>query len=211
VRTMNSAGNSRQQQLSQNRPSVASSDMRRASEGGVNNSASRPQSNVDRAPRTWEAQGSSTDRGRAPTGFGSSTNAEQSARVRSDRPAWAGSGQPGGSAAGNPNRGTATLQYNAPANNNRGYSAQPRSYEPPARTYSAPSRSYPAPSRSYTAPSRSYSAPARSYSAPAPSRSYSAPSRSSGGGGSAPHSSGGGSHASGGGPHGSGGGGSHHR
>jgi hypothetical protein len=203
---MNSAGNSRQQQLSQNRPSGASSDMRRATEGGVNNSASRPQSNVDRAPRTWEAQGSSTDRGRAPTGFGSSTNAEQSARVRSDRPAWAGSGQPAGSAGGNANRGAATPQYNAPANSNRGYSAQPRSYEPPARTYSAPSRSYPAPSRSYSVPS-----PSRSYSAPAPARSYSAPSHSSGGGGSAPHSSGGGSHASGGSPHSGGGGGSHHR
>lgn len=134
--------------------------------------------------RNWAAQGNTTDRGRAPAGFGS--NASPS---RSDRPAWAGSG-----------------------NGNSGYSVSPRSSASNpgnSRSYNPPQRNYPSasnPGRSNSGP-RGFSrpsAPSRSYSPP--SRSYSAPSHGSGGGGGS-HSSGGGSHSSGG-SH-SGGGSSH--
>jgi Family of unknown function (DUF6600) len=156
----NSGTNGRSQQIAANRPPSV----------GTNGNSGR----------AWEAQGNTTDRGRAPAGFGSS-NSEQSARLRSDRPAWAGSGQNNGNTAGNTNRGYTSGQSNSSTESNRGYSSQPRSYTPPERSNSAPSRTYSAPSRSY----------------PAPSRSYSAPSHSSGG--SAPHASSGGSHGGGGG------------
>src|SRR5204863_4333640 len=50
------------------------------------------------SPRTWEAQGNATDRGRAPAGFGSSnrpttTVPAQTARMNdANRPPWARSG-----------------------------------------------------------------------------------------------------------------------
>jgi hypothetical protein len=165
----------------------------------------RPTTSTGNGGRVWAAQGNSTDRGRAPEGFGSSNRPAnttsggtppQSARMtRSDRPPWAGSGSNGAAR-------TNSSGYNE---SRSGYSSGSRTYEPPSRSYSPPTRSYSSPrssypsSRSYSAPSRSYSAPSRSYSAP--SRSYSAPSHPS----SAPHSSGGGggSHG-GGGPHGGG-------
>jgi hypothetical protein len=159
--------------------------------------------------RTWNAQGNSTDGGRAPQGFGSSNRpssttagaangSPQSAHMtRSDRPPWAGSGGPVG---GN---GSASRSSAPSPGGNRSSSTldRGRTYEPPSRSYSPPSRSYASPRSSYPS-SRSYSgpspAPSRSYSAPsAPSHSAPAP-RSSGGGGSAPHGGGGGS------PHGGG-------
>jgi hypothetical protein len=178
VRTMNSANlsrgnagsNSRNQQVAQNRPVSSLAN-------GANSSSAQRGASGNNSGRTWEAQGNSTDGGRAPQGFGSG-NPSQSTRGRSDRPAWAGSGQPGGAASTNSSRGYAATQNSPSAQSNRGYSTQWPSNSAPSRTYSAPSRSY-----------------------PAPSRSYSAPSRSSGGGG-APHGSGGAAHASGGGSHG---------
>jgi hypothetical protein len=155
--------------------------------------------------RNWSAQGNTTDRGRAPAGFGSDSRGNGSVN-RSDRPSWAQGSN------GNNNRSGA------------GYSANERSYSPPQRSsgaYSDGNRAYSQPRgysgpRSYSAPSRSYSAPSRSNSAP--SRSYSAPSHNSGAGGShssgggSPHSSGGGgSHGGGGGSHSSGGGSHGHR
>jgi hypothetical protein len=179
----NSAMTGRQQQLSQNRPPSANS-----------------------SGRTWEAQGNTTDRGRAPSGFGSDRSANQPNQMasagRTDRPPWAGSGR----ASVNGGTSNSGMSTNRPAYSNGGtrggYASQPRSYNPPSRSYSAPS--YSAPSRTYSAPSRSYPAPSHSYSAPshsysAPSHSYSAPSHSSGGGGGGYHGGGGGGGSHGGG------------
>jgi hypothetical protein len=207
----NTAGVNRQNQLSQNRPP---SEVRAASNPGAANVASNP--------RTWAAQGNSTDRGRAPQGFGSSTNrattstaagvgnnSPQSAPLnRSDRPPGASSGSIGGTSRSiDPNSNGRSYQPPSGANSalpSRSYQSPrssypssrpdsaPRSNPAPRQSYSAPSRSYSPPPRSYSAPSQSHSAPSRSYSAP--SRSNSAPSRSS-----APPSSGG--SRGGGGPH----------
>src|SRR5947207_2630337 len=222
----------RQRELSQNRPPSAMTNSNQASASVVGNTASQRAGN---SPRTWEAQGNASDRGRAPAGSESAnrpttTEPAQTAR-RSDtnRPPWArGGGQPAPSTGqslrssmpsfnsdrpGNSNGGRSyePPQRSQPSyNNNRGYSQQPHSYNPPpSRSYSEP-RTYSAPSRSYPAPSRSYSTP--SYSAP--SRSYSGGgggSRSySGGGGGGRSYSGGSSHSSGvGGSSHSSGGGSH--
>ncbi len=160
--------------------------------------------------RTWAAQGNTTDRGRAPQGFGQNrpNNVERSASMqRNDRPPWAGNAEMNGGRNAAPQTGRQPRMNNdfnrqGYANQGRGevqprsYAQQPREYTPSPRTYAAPNRGYPAPSRSYSEPSRGYSAPPRSYSAPsrsysAPSRSYSAPSRGYSGGG---RSSGGGGH-----------------
>jgi len=211
----------RQRELSQNRPPSAMSNSNRTSASVMGNATSQ---RVGNSPRTWEAQGSATDRGRAPAGFGNSnrpttTAPAQTARMSdTNRPPWArGSGQPAPSNGqssrpsapsynsnrpSNSNNGRAyePPQRSQPSSNNRGYSQQPRSYNPP------PSRSYSEP-RTYSAPSRSYPAPSRSYSAP----SYSAPSRGYSGGGGG--SRGGGGYSGGGGGSrgysGGGGGGSH--
>jgi hypothetical protein len=169
-----SATTARLNQLSQNRPPSTS--------GTFNNRGVT-------SGHTWEAQGNTTDRGRAPQGFGSSNgpanngtrnNTKQATGFsRSDRPPWAGSGA-NGSVANNGNR---------PAYSNYG-----RSYEPGSRSYSAPSRTYTPPRSNYPA-TRSYSAPSRSYSAP--SHTYSAPSQSHSGGGFHGGGGGGGSHGGG--------------
>jgi hypothetical protein len=227
----NSAMSQRQRELSNNRPPSASAGVNgRASvnaNGGA--SANRPPSET----RNWSAQGTATDRGRAPQGFGSgssdrpSIGANQAARAtNSNRPPWAGPGsRPTSPSYGNNQPSGGNRSYQPPSrssspnyNNNRpsysnggsgSYAPPSRSNSAPGGSYSAPSRSYSAPSRSYSPPSRSYSAPSQSYSAPsrsysAPSRTYSAPSRSYGGGG------GGGSHSAGGGGYSGGGGGGSH-
>jgi hypothetical protein len=207
----NTASMNRQNQLSQNRPPSAA---RAANNPGAANVASNP--------RTWAAQGHATDRGRAPQGFGTSTNrpttstgegvgnhSPQSAPLnRSDRPPGAGSGSIGGTSRSTYSNSN-SRSYQPPSGANsappvRSYQSPrssypssrpdsaPQSHSSPSRSYSPPPRSYSAPSQSYSAPSRSYSAPSRSYSAP--SHSNSAPSRSS-----APSSSGG--SRGGGGPH----------
>jgi hypothetical protein len=236
-----SAMSSRQNELSRNRPPSVnggvSSDNRAAiGRNAVNgaavngSSANRPNvANRSSNGRTWEAQGTTTDRGRGPQGFGSVQNGgSQGARNnRADRPAWAGSGSNGPVNNGG-SRSTNSPAYNnsRPAySNNRSYEAPSRSYsnqgtgrsyEAPSRSYSAPRSSYPSSRPSYSAPdtrsysapsrnsapSRSYSAPSRSYSAP--SRSNAAPSHSSGGGGSSRSTGGGNGGSRGGGssPHG---------
>jgi hypothetical protein len=223
----NNVSIARQNQLSQNRPPSNSGALnnRGVTNGSVTN-------NARGATRNWEAQGNTTDRGRAPAGFGSSnrptgnvansgaqnnTATRASGFSRTDRPPWAGSGANGainGSVNSRSNGGS--FNGNRPAYNNNSRSYEPpsrsytpptnsRSYSPPNRTYSAPRSNYPAP-RSYSAPS--YSAPSHNYSAPshnysAPSHSYSAPSHSYSGGGGGSRGGGGG------GSHGGGGGGSH--
>jgi hypothetical protein len=196
----NSTGmTARQRELSSNRPPSATQNLSRTP---ANFGGSRPGQNAAGNSRTWAAQGTTSDRGRAPQGFGQSNRpvggSAQAARMnRSDRPPWAGSSQPGGMStrvqggSNNLPNGSFSRQGSSPMNNNRPpASSGNRSYNPPQRSspsfdhrnyapqrsYSPPSGSYSAPQRSYTAPSRSYSAPSRSYSAP--SRSYSAPSRS---------------------------------
>jgi hypothetical protein len=138
--------------------------------------------------RNWSAQGNTTDRGRAPAGFGSNPGSTN----RSDRPP---SASPGNSSGNN----RSGYSVNSPSTrsasgyaNDRGSSnsssgrgnAQQRSYSPPPRS-SSPSPSQP---RSYSAPPRGSSGPS------APPRSSAPPSHSS-----APsHASGGGSHSTGG-------------
>lgn len=230
--------NGRQSQLSSNRPPSAGQSQNARPNGSFNNNGSRPSgsfntnangsrqtnspnNNTSRPPtsgRTWNAQGNSTDSGRAPQGFSSSNRpaTSQTTRMNSNnRPPWGGNGasnaprnyssQPGG------NRSYAPPAYN----NNRssgGYISSPNRGNSAPRGYNAPSnRNYSAPS--YSAPRSGGSAP-RSYSAPAP-RSSSGGSSGGfhGGGGGGSHSSGGGgSHSGGGGggsSHSSGGGGSH--
>ncbi len=250
--TQNGNG-ARASQLSANRPPSANTQQGARTMSSINANGSRPpasyNNNASRPPasfnnntsrpsnRSWNAQGSVTDSGHAPQGFGSSTRpaAPQTARTSfGDRPPWAGNAgsanrnyqgrsavsRPPASSGGNGsyspprsyNNSRPPATYSVP---NRNYSA-PRNYTPPSnRGYSAPpsNRGYSAPpsNRGYSAP-RSYSS-APSYSAPRSSpapRSYSAP-HSSGGGGSAPHGGGGGGSHGGGGsaPHGGGGGGSH--
>ena len=222
-----SAVSPRQRELSQNRPPSAMPNAARTPNAPTGNAASPRAGN---SPRTWEAQGNATDRGRAPSGFGSSNRPAneppQIARADANRPRWARSNAPSGAASGQASRPSAPnnnsnnrpsysnnghsyapqqpTQRDTPAyNGNRG-SSQPRSYNPPpTRSYSAPSapRTYSAPSRSYPAPSRSYSAPSHSYSG----GGVGGGGGGSRGGGGSPHSSGGG-----GGSHGSSGGGSSH-
>jgi len=189
----------RQRQLSQNRPPSAMRDFPRSPNTSINNNAPRDAGN---RPRSWEAQGNTTDRGRAPAGFGNSNRpanapTQTSPVTRGDRPPWSRGGmQPGAGNNQAPRSSAPSYNSNRPNysnsgrsyepsqrtyrdtpsyNNNRGYS-QPRSYNSQPRSYNTQPRSYTPPSRSYNPPpQRSYSAP-RTYSAP--SRSYPAPSRS---------------------------------
>ena len=212
----------RQRELSQDKPQ---SRMRTGNEGGT---------------RSWSAQGNSTDRGRAPAGFGSDSRGDsgRSSNVaRNDRPNWANgangnrpsdSGSRGGYAGDRPsysngNGSNGGRSYNPPQRSSGGFNDRPanngggRSYSPPNMSNRASSQ----PNRGYSQPNfgggnRGNSQP-RSYSAPsAPSRSYSAPSRSyggGGGGGGRSYGGGGGAPRGGGGggsPHSGGGGGSSH-
>lgn len=213
----------RQAQLNSNRPPTAfNQGSRPAASNGLN--SSRPNTGTG---RTWNAQGNTTDSGRAPQGFGSENRpaTTQNARMGSnDRPPWARTGGSGYAGAGNSPAQSGRINGNSnrpPASYNGGN----RSYTPPSYNTNRPnynnggSRGYSSP-RSYSSP-RNYSSPrsySPSYSAPrgggstphysAPSQHYSAP-HASGGGGF--HSSGGGGFHSGGGggSHGGGGGGSH--
>ncbi len=185
---------SRQRDLSQNRPPSAIPNSQRTLNSPISNNGPQRGGN---SPRTWEAQGNATDRGRAPSGFGSSNrpaNAPASvARMNeANRPPWARGSGPAvnnsGSRATAPNHNTNRPSYsnsgsaNRPSDSNSG-----GSYVPPQRTnsnapaynnnrgYSQPQQrsNNPPPARSYNPPARNYSAPpARSYSAP---RTYSEP------------------------------------
>jgi hypothetical protein len=194
VRTFNSAG------LTPGRSGNANLNNNMNQRGGASNAPSRnigatntrPSNNTSQRPsgssRTWEAQGNSSDRGRAPAGFGSSSQSSnspaQTARGNeTNRPPWArGGSQPGAS------NGQASRPSEPNYNNNRG-SSQPRSSSTP-RTYSAPSRSYPAPSRSYSPPSHSSSGGSSHGSSGGGASHGSSGSH----GGSSPHGGGGSSH-----------------
>ena len=215
----NSAMSTRQNELSRNRPPSAnrgfSSDNRAAMgrntvNGPAANGSNGNRPNVNRPDvnrsdnrsnngRTWEAQGTATDRGRGPQGFGSVQNDNRPSNVpnnmpaqnggsqgarnnRADRPAWAGSGANGAVNNGESrSMNSPAYNNNRPTNsNNRPANSNNRSYEPPSRSYSnqGNGRSYEAPSRSYSAPRSSYPSSRPSYSVP-DSRSYSPPSRNS--------------------------------
>jgi len=195
----------RNEQLSSNRPPSAQT------QGGVpgnstnhsiynpmnNGSGSRPGST---SPRTWNAQGNSTDSGRAPAGRNGNrppSSVQQTEPMnQGNRPSSSQgnvSGNYGGNSRGSASRPPASYNGNRPysqpppANNrNPGYSAPRSSGAPSNRSYSPPP--------SYNG-SRGSSAP-HSYSPPSAPRSY--------GGGGGSHPGGGSSHPSGG-----GGGGSH--
>src|SRR5712692_8300590 len=84
----------RQRELSQNRPPSSVTNSSRTSAPTEGNTASQRAGN---SPRTWEAQGNATDRGRAPAGFGSSNRPVSAptltARLNeSNRPPWARQG-----------------------------------------------------------------------------------------------------------------------
>lgn len=153
----------------------------------------RPVTNNGNTTRSWNAQGTATDRGRAPQGFGSEVRAGNTTTTRADRPSWAGSTPPSSYNRGGSVSSNNTRSYTPPTGNNN------------RSTYNAPSQP-----RTYSAPSRTYNAPSRSYGS-APSYHSSAPSyHSSGGGGGSRGSSGGGSSHGGGGGGGSHGGGGGH-
>jgi len=198
----NEAMSARQLQLANNRPPSAMPNTSRTPSNAANSNTPQRATN---GTRTWQAQGNTTDRGRAPQGFGRSSGpvggSTQAARMsQSNRPPWASSSQIGGASSraqggfNSPANGSTSRQGAPSFNGNRAPSStNNRSYTPPQRT--SPSYGNRAPSsmnnrsytplqgtspsysnRNYAPPSRSYSAPSRSYSAP--SRSYSAPSRS---------------------------------
>jgi hypothetical protein len=134
---------SRQAQIASNRPPSAMGQNGRG--GGYSNNAARPAT----APtRTWNAQGNTTDSGRAPQGFGQNrtTSEARAPQMNSgNRPAPANSGYNA--------RSSSAPEYNArnsgnrpPAdsNVNRGYSAQ-RSYSPPSAHSSSSPHSNSAP------------------------------------------------------------------
>jgi len=221
----NASGSSRQRELSNDKPQ---SHMRNAPADSRFNGGTRGQTNAGNS-RNWSAQGSTTDRGRAPSGSGSNSS-RGTAMNHSDRPSWAsGSGgndsssysvsprsnnsgiRPDNTNASRgssrsfdpPQRGSGSPNNRPPSynsNSNRGFS-QPRSYSSPQRTYGPSQRSYSSQSQQ-----RSYSAPSAPRSYSPPSRGYSAPSHSSGGGGTYHGGGGGGSQGGGGGSRGGGGG-----
>ena len=202
----------RQRELSQSRPPSSMAGSNRTSAAATGNTASQ---RAGHSPRTWEAQGNTTDLGRAPAGFGSSSQQRnpraQTARETSgNRPPWA-RGDSQFAAVGGRGSRPSVPSYNgdrpSSSNNGRSYTPQRTYSNSPSygnRGYSQPRSYNPPPTRSYSSP-RTYSAPSRSY--PAPSRSYSAPSRGNGGSGGGGGNRGGGGSGS---PHGGGGGGSPH-
>src|SRR6266852_3652191 len=122
----------RQRELSQNRPPSAMTNSNRTSASVMGNTTSQRAGN---SPRSWEAQGNATDRGRGPAGFGSSNrpaNAPaQTARMNeANRPPWARGGSQTGAPSGQSSRpSTPNYSSNRPTSSNGG-----RSYEPPQRT-----------------------------------------------------------------------------
>jgi hypothetical protein len=163
----------RQSELSSSRPPYATQPGARS--GATANSM-----------RSWNAQGRTTDSGRAPQGFGSSNRPATSPNgamngtrsYSANRPPYAGSSS-------NPGAYRGYSANRPPSSYNGG-----RSYSPPAYTGS----------RSYSAPRSNTPAP-RSYSAPHSSAPSGGGSHSGGGGGGYHGGGGGGGHAGGGGGH----------
>jgi hypothetical protein len=208
----NPSMSARQRELSQDKPQ---SHMRPGNESG--------------GTRNWSAQGNTTDRGRAPSGFGSDSRNDtprNSNMTRGDRPSWAngsnGANRPGGSnddrshnapqrgsgggyASDRPNySGGNGRSYNPPQRSSGGWNNRPTYSNGGSRSYSQSNYGNRGSSQPFYGNGNRGNAQPRSYSAPsAPYRSYSAPSRSY----SAPGRSYGGGAGS---PHGGGGGGSPH-
>src|SRR5438445_8410736 len=114
----NGAMSSRQRELSNNRPPSANGNAGVNGRASVNGNASsnRPGNN---GSRNWSAQGNTTDRGRAPHGFGSASvdrpngNSQTARSANTNRPPWAGSGNSRPAESGN-------SRSNAPAYNHNG-------------------------------------------------------------------------------------------
>jgi len=88
---------SRQRELSNNRPPSANGNAGVNGRASVNGNASSNRPGNNGGSRNLSAQGNTTDRGRAPQGFGSASfdrpNGSQAARsANTNRPPWAGSG-----------------------------------------------------------------------------------------------------------------------
>src|ERR1700722_8586734 len=221
--TAQGLNNTRQSQLSSNRPLSSAQSQNSRPNGSFNNNAnsSRPNSSLNSnnsarssaSGRTWNAQGNTTDSGRSPQGFGSTSRAAtpQTARMTSsNRPPWTRGGNSSSGGAS-----TAPRSYSSSGGNlgNRSYTPPSYNNNRSSGNYNAsPNRNNSAP-RGWNAPSNRNSSAPRS-SSPAP-RSYSAPRSSGGGSSGGSHGGGGGSHGGGGGGgggggfHGGGGGGSH--
>jgi hypothetical protein len=190
----------RQRELSQDKPQ---SHMRVApSDSGFNNGA-RGQANANSTtnPRSWSAQGNTTDRGRAPAGFGGNSPRNEPPNTNSPRANSPSYDSPRNSAPHSTSvpHNTAARSDRPPSSynsngGNSGYSVNPRpnaspnrpdygnsnrSYSPPPsynsnRGYSQPRSYNPPPSSNSnrgSAQPRSYNPPQRSYSQP----SYSQP------------------------------------
>jgi len=204
---MNGGMSGRQRELSSDKPN---SNMRTNAEmngnrGGFNNSVRG--GNLPSNSRSWEAQGSATNHGRAQAGFDNNANRPSNSgnlgnaprgtnMTRSDRPPWAGNGNAPRSTFDRGNEGRVNSgNSNRPSNSgsfDRGANSS-RSYEPPQRTNRPPtdyrynpgaggSNRGASQPRSYNPPEPRYAAP-HSYSEPrgsypSPGRGgYSAPSR----------------------------------
>jgi hypothetical protein len=143
----------------------------------------KPQSHMRTAPdsgnrRSWSAQGNTTDRGRAPSGFASDARNDRprdnspnnssnrgsidngsrnSNMVRGDRPTW-------GSNANGGNRAGGNRSYSPPQRGSAGYpSDRPNDANGANRSYNAPSRgSFPSERPANNSGGRSYSPPQRS-------------------------------------------------
>ena len=195
--------NTRQSQLSSNRPPTAAQSQNSRSSGSFNNNAngSRPNSsfnsNASRPPasgRTWNAQGNATNSGRAPQGFGNTNRPATSGRTWNAQGSATDSGRaPQGFGSSNrpATSQTARMTSNdrppwAGSRNSGGASSAPRNSSSTSggRSWNSPSASYNGGNRSYTPPSYNNnrssgnynSSPNRNYSAP---RSYNAPSNRS--------------------------------
>src|SRR6266513_807958 len=126
---------SRQRELSQSRPPSSMTNSNRTSAAATGNNASQRAGN---GPRTWAAQGNTTDRGRAPAGFGSSNrpgnSQEQTTRqTQGNRPPWVRGDSQSGAVSGQTSRPSApSYNGNRPSSSNNG-----RSYQPPQRTYNS--------------------------------------------------------------------------
>lgn len=171
----------RQRELSQNRPPSSMTNSNRTSASTTGNNASQRAGN---SPRSWEAQGNATDRGRAPAGVGSpnqpgNSRAQTARETQGNRPPSARGNSQSGATGGQASRpSTPSYNNNRPSSSNSG-----RSYEPPQRTNgNTPNYGNRGPlnnGRSYEAPQRTpRDTPAynsnRTYSQP---RSYEPPQR----------------------------------
>jgi hypothetical protein len=154
----NAAGPSRQQELSNNKPQ---SHIRNVPGDSRLNGGGRGQPNVGNN-RNWSAQGNSTDRGRAPSGFGSNS-ARGTSMNHPDRPSWASdAGGSNNTRSGSSVSPRSNASGNRPdyTNANRGNS---RSYQPPQRSPGYSNDRPQSNSNSNANSNRGFSQPPRSY------------------------------------------------